>query len=51
MLNFGTKKMTYMEEIWKQSIATAKTTKSNVNMKATMEAIRGSVAGSKRSKL
>ena len=51
MIDFGTTKMTYMEDIWDRSKKTTKTTKSNVNMKSTMEAIRGSVAGPDRSKL
>ena len=51
MIAFGTSKMTFMEEVWKYSTETTKTTKSNVDMKATMEAIRGPIAGPKRSKL
>ena len=51
MIDFGTKKLDYMEDIWRLSAETEKTTKSHVNMKATMEAIRGAVTGTKKSRL
>ena len=53
MVDFGTKTTDFMETIWKLSEETEKTTKSNVDMKATMEAIRGTVTGTtfKRSRL
>ena len=51
MIDFGTKKMDYLEAMWALSESGAKTTKSHVDMKATMEAIRGTVTGTKRSKL
>ena len=51
MVDFGTKMTGYMQTIWELSEKTEKTTKSHVDMKATMEAIRGSVTGTKRSML
>ena len=51
MVDFGTKTTDYLETIWELSEKTEKTTRSNVDMKATMEAIRGTVTGTKRSRL
>ena len=51
MIDFGVKKEDYMEVIWELSAQAAKVTKSHVDMKATMEAIRGKVTETKRSKL
>ena len=51
MVDFGIKKEDYLEAIWALSVSSAKTTTSHENMKATMEAIRGSVEGTKRSRL
>ena len=51
MLNFGVTKIGFMDHIWRLSEESAKTTKSHVDMKATMEAIRGTVTGTKKSKL
>ena len=51
MVDFGTTTTGYLENIWELSEASAKTTKSHVDMKATMQAIRGSVTGTKKSRL
>ena len=51
MVDFGTTTTGYLENIWELSEASAKTTKSHVDMKATMEAIRGTVTGTKKSRL
>ena len=51
MVDFGTKMTDYMQTIWELSEKTEKTTKSHVDMKATMQAIRGSVTGTKKSRL
>ena len=51
MIAFGATKTGLMESIWKLSEDSAKTTKSNVDMKATMEVVRGAHSGPKRSRL
>ena len=51
MMGFGTLKQSFMEDVWKLSSDTAKTTKSYVSLKGTIEAIRGTVSGAKRSEL
>ena len=51
LLPFNISKMDYMESIWKLSEETTQTTTSQVDMKATMEAIRGSVVTTKKSRL
>ena len=51
MVEFGIKKMDYLEAIWALPVSSAKTTTSHENMKATMEAIRGSVTSIKRSRM
>ena len=51
LLPFDISKMDYMEAIWKLSEETTQTTTSQVDMKATMEAIRGSVVTTKKSRL
>ena len=50
MMTFGTLRQYYVEEVWKLSSDIAKTTKSYVDLKGTMEAIRGTVSGAKKSK-
>ena len=50
MLNFGVTKIGFMDQIWKLSEESAKTTKSNVDMKATMEGIRSAHSEAKRSR-
>ena len=51
LLDFGVSKMDYMQDIWKLSEEQTKETTSQVDMKATMEAIRGSVVTTKKSRL
>ena len=51
LVDCGIKKMDYLEAIWEFSTSSAKTTTSHENMKATVEAIRGSVVGTKRAKM
>ena len=51
MVEFGIKKVDYLEAIWALAVSSTKTTTSHENMKATMEAIRRSVEGTKRSRL
>ena len=51
MINFATSRQDYMEAVWQLSDDTAKTTKSHVDLKGTMEAIRGMLTGTKRSRL
>ena len=50
MVELGIKKVDDLEKIWELSVASTKTITSHENMKATMEAIRGSVEGTKRSR-
>ena len=51
LLPFDTKKMDYMEMIWKATEENTQPTTSHVDMKATTEAIRGTVVQTKRSRL
>ena len=53
LLPFGVSKMDYMEHIWKLSEETMQrsTSTSQVDLKATMEAIRGTVTQTKKSRL
>ena len=51
MIDFGTKKMDYMEQIWLTSVTEHKTATSHVDMEATVAAIRGNLARTKKSRL
>ena len=51
MMVFGLKRMDYMNEIWLQSVEDQKSTTSHVDLEATMEAVRGSVMRTKKSRL
>ena len=51
LVDFGVNKMDYMDAIWKLSEETTQSTTSQVDMKATMEAIRGTVMATKKSRL
>ena len=51
MVDFGIQKVDYLEAMWELTKSSMKLTTSHEDMKATMEAIRGSVTSIKRSKI
>ena len=51
MVDFGIQKVEYLEAMWQLTKSQMKDTTSHEDMKATMEAIRGKVTTTKRSKM
>ena len=51
MMVFGLKRMDYMNDIWLQSVEDQTTLTSHVDLEATMEAVRGNVMRTKKSRL